>query len=103
MRFPNAINPLYILWKVRIIWKTYLGAKDHIAELRECKEYDEEHDSEAGDVPRAPGEGAGKLGHRLVEGDVLEQLHPGEEHADGHSALKLVRHLEDFIKLYRLP
>ena len=31
-----------------------------------------------------PSEGAGQLGHRLVEGDVLEELHPREEHADGH-------------------
>ena len=61
----------------------YLGAKDHVSELGEGKEDNEEHDSKAGHVPSTPAQGAGQLGHRLVEGDVLEQLHPREEHADG--------------------
>ena len=82
------IDRMVYLNTINSLWKTYLGAKDHVAQLCKSKENNEEHDSEAGDISGAPGEGAGKLGHRLVEGDVLEQLHPREEHADGHSALK---------------
>lgn len=35
-----------------------------------------------------PSQRAGQLGHRLVEGDVLEELHPREEYADGHGRLE---------------
>ena len=45
----------------------YLGAKDHVSELGEGKEDNEEHDSKAGHVPGTPAQGAGQLGHCLVE------------------------------------
>lgn len=35
-----------------------------------------------------PAQGTGQLGHCLVEGNVLEELHPWEEHADGHGWLE---------------
>jgi hypothetical protein len=51
----------------------------------------EEHNPEAGYVAAASVQRGGQLGHRFVEGDVLEQLHPGEEDADGNEGFERVR------------
>ena len=60
-----------------------------LPELRECKEDDEEHNSESSDVLGAAAERGAELSHGLVEADVLEQLDPGEEHADGDRVVVL--------------
>ena len=36
-----------------------------------------------------PGDGGGELGHGLAEGNVLEELQPGEEDSESHGAVVL--------------
>ena len=78
--------------------------EEQVAQLGVGKEDDEEHDAEAGNVAATTVQCAGQLRHRLVEGDVLEQLHPGEEDADGNEGFEHVRPvaqvLEKLKKLY---
>ncbi len=57
-------------------------SEQQITQLGVREKHDEKHNPEAGYVASASVQGGGQLGHCLVEGDVLEQLHPGEEDAD---------------------
>ncbi len=65
--------------------------KEQITQLGVREKDHEKHDPEAGYVAAASVQGGGELGHCLVEGDVLEQLHPGEEDADGYEGFEGVR------------
>ncbi len=65
--------------------------KQQITQLGVREKDHEKHDPEAGYVAAATVQGGGQLGHRFVEGDVLEQLHPGEEDADGYEGFERVR------------
>lgn len=67
-----------------------LGSEQQVAQLCKCKEHDEEHDAETGDILGTTGEGAAQLSHGLVEANVLEKLDPGKEDADGHSVVVLL-------------
>ncbi len=66
-------------------------AEEQITQLGVREKDDEKHNPEAGYVAAASVQRGGQLGHRLVEGDVLEQLHPGEEDADGYEWFEGVR------------
>ena len=59
-----------------------LRAEEQEPELREGEVDDQEHDGEPGQVLGAGAEGAGQLVHRLVEGEVLEHLDPGDKHVE---------------------
>ncbi len=65
--------------------------EQQITQLGVREKHDEKHDPEAGYVAPASVQRGGQLGHRFVEGDVLEQLHPGEEDADGDEGFERVR------------
>ncbi len=65
--------------------------KQQITQLGVREKHHEKHNSEAGYVAAASVQGGGELGHCLVEGDVLEQLHPGEEDADSDKGFERVR------------
>ena len=60
----------------------YLRPEQQVSQLCEGEEDDEEHHAESGHVFGATGKGGAQLGHGLVEGDVLEELDPGNEDAD---------------------
>ena len=52
----------------------YLGAENQVGQLAESQENDEEHESESDHVLGTASKGARQLVHRLVEGNVLENL-----------------------------
>lgn len=53
----------------------HLCTKEEITQLCEGQKDDEEHDSKASQVLGTTPQGGRQLGHRLVEADVLEDLH----------------------------
>jgi len=66
-----------------------LGAENQVGQLAESQEDDEEHESESDHVLGAASQSARQLVHRLVEGNVLENLDPGEENGNGDDVVEL--------------
>nr|CAD7578177.1 unnamed protein product [Timema californicum] len=56
-----------------------LRPEQEVRQLSEGAKHDEEHDREPCDVPGTSRQCITQLGHRLVETDKLEDLHPGKE------------------------
>lgn len=49
-------------------------SKEQVTQLSICKEHNEEHNGESEDIQCTASQGGCKLGHRLIETDVLEDL-----------------------------
>uniref|UniRef100_A0A1I8FNI5 Reverse transcriptase domain-containing protein n=1 Tax=Macrostomum lignano TaxID=282301 RepID=A0A1I8FNI5_9PLAT len=101
----DAVGALpQLWWKVEVAKNDAEQRENGVVELAEVldlraedepswangKEHDEEHDGKAHEVLGAGAEGGAQLCHGLVEADVLEELHPGQEEGEGDGIVELL-------------